>query len=260
MPTPRDLSPELRALLFGTPWGETFPKRPNPPPLPVDGRTVALRVLRKYLGELTFLKPAGRDPQGKALPLVEFKIPERNILIGWPDYEKAMEFPSVTFLHGVGNYDTIGLTGYVEENTRDKYGIGTVVQWMSEYREDVILEIWANKKPELRSILAGIETALSPTEQMYGLRFRMPDYFDELVCFTVGTRQEFDEADSAKNRRHAHITLEMRFTVVALVNYVLARPEINLMVDTDPDFNTAITNEELLPSKAAKKGPCDPCG
>lgn len=257
---PRDLSPELRKLLQGTPWGEVFPRRPNPTPLAIDGRSVALRTLRRYLTELTFLRPAGRNPDGSTREPIEFRIPERAIQIGWPDYEKTEEFPSITFLHGAGNYNTIGLTSYVEETTRDVYGVGTVVQWMSEYQEDVILEVWANKKSELRSILAGIETALTPTEQMYGLRFRMPDYFDELVCFTIGTRQEFDDEDSARNRRHARITVEMRFTVVALVNYVFARPELKVTVDGDVDYGTAVEDEELLPSSPTRSGPCDPCG
>lgn len=260
MPIPKDLSPEMRKLLFGTPWGETFPSRPNPPPLAVDGRTVALRILRRYLSELTFFRAGDKNPDGSRGSPIPFKIVEKDIQIGWPDYEKTENFPSVVLLHGAGEYNTIGLSGYVEEDTRDKYGIGTVVQWMSEYQEDVILEIWANKRAEMRSILAGIEVSLSPTEQMYGLRFTMPDYFGEFVCFTLGTRQEFDDADSAKNRRHARLTIEMRFTVVALVNYVLARGELHTTVDVDPDYNTPVTDEELGPSTPSQKGPCDPCG
>lgn len=260
MPIPRNLPSAIRKLLFGTPWGETFPERLNPPPLAFDGRTAALKILRTYLSNIFFLRPAGRNLDGSVRTPIEFQISERDIQIGWPDYEKTMEFPSITLLHGVGNYDSIGLTSYVEEDTRDRYGIGTVVQWMSEYREEFILEIWANKRSELRSILAGIEVAMSPTEQMSGLRFRMPDYFNELVCFTTGTRQEFDDEDSARNRRHARITMEMRFTVVSLVNYVLGRPEIKVLVDGDPDTGEVFTDEDVEPSEASHRGPCDPCG
>jgi len=259
MPIPNDLSPELRKLIFGAPWGEVYPGRANPPPLSFDGRTVALRTLRRYLSEILFQRPGGRDARGAALPPVGFKIAQKEIQIGWPDYEKELVFPSMTFLHGSGDYDMIGLTAYVEEETRDRYGKGTVVLWMSEYVETFQIEIWANKRAELRSILAGVETSLSPTEYMYGLRFSMPDYFGQLVRFTPGKRQEFDEADSARNRRRARLEVEMAFHVVALVNYELVRPELRVVVDGDQDYGLAVTDEELGPSKPTG-GSCAPCG
>lgn len=261
MPLPADLNPELEKLIFGTPWGRVNPKRANPQPLPHDGRTVALRILRKYISELTFFRPAGRDPQTKELLTpIGFKIPERDINIGWPDYEKALNFPSITFLHALAEYKAIGLAGYIEEDTRDRYGIGTVLQWQSEYTEEFILELWANKKAELRSILGGIETALSPSEQMYGIRFTMPDYFNEFVCFTIANRQEMDEEDGARNRRRARLTIEMRFNVVALVNYVRIQPMLDTRTDVDPITNIEICDGELAPSAAKKPGECDPCG
>ena len=130
MSAPNDLSPELKKLLFGTPWGAVFPERANPPPLSFDGRSVALGILRRYLSEITFRRPGGRDARGEALSPIDFKIEQKDIQIGWPDYEKEMNYPSLVFLHGPGDYDMIGLTSYVEETTRDRYGLGTVVMWM----------------------------------------------------------------------------------------------------------------------------------
>jgi len=259
MPIPNDLSPELRKLLFGSPWGEVFPARANPPPLSYDGRTVALRTLRRYLSEITFRRSGGRDAKGNPLTPIDFKIDEKEIQIGWPDYEKELVFPSLTFLHGPGDYDMIGLTGYVEEETKDRYGRGTVVAWMSEYVETFQIEIWANKRAELRSVLAGIETSLSPTQQMYGLRFTMPDYFGQFVRFTPGKRIEFDEQDSARNRRRARLDVEMAFHVVTLVNYELVRPELRVVVDADLDYGIEVSPEETGPSKPTG-GTCDPCG
>jgi len=241
------LSAKIRALLQGTPWGVVFPSRPNPPPLAYDGRSVAMRTLRSYLTEIQFSRPGGRDARGNVLPAIPFSIPERNIQIGWPDYEKEMEFPSLVFLHGQATYEPIGLTGYLDEDTKDKYGKGTVVAWMSEHTENFNIEIWANKRAELRAILAGIESSLSPTEQMYGLRFKMPDYYGQLVRFTVNNRQEFDEQDAAMNRRRARIEVEMAFHVVSLVNYTTVSPEVRVMTDTDVDYNTTIQVENSDP-------------
>lgn len=260
MAVPNNLSDAVKKLLWGTPWGEVYPKRANPPPLAYDGRSVALNTLRRYLSEISFRRPGGRDAKGEPLAPIEFRIGTKEIQIGWPDDEKEMKFPSLVFLHGPGDYDMIGLTGYIEENTKDRYGQGTVVAWMSEYVETFQIEIWANKRSELRSILAGIETSLSPTEQMYGLRFVMPDYFGQLVRFSPGKRQEFDEADSARNRRRARLDVEMAFHVVSLVNYALVQPTLKVVTDGDLDYGTAIDEDEVAPNRATEEGPCDPCG
>jgi hypothetical protein len=254
------LSKRLAALLSGNPWGAVFPSRQNPPPLAFDGRSVALSTLRSYLSEIQFRRPGGRDARGKVLAPISFQILEKDIQIGWPDYEKEMNFPSLVFLHGTGAYEPIGLTSYIEEDTRDRYGKGTVVLWSSEYTENFQIEIWANKRTELRAIIAGIETSLTPTEVMYGLRFKMPDYFGQLVRFTPNNRQEFDEQDSAMNRRRARIEIEMCFNIVSLVNYELLRPELQVQTDVDTDYNTPVLDVQIQPDQPTHEGPCEPCG
>lgn len=269
MPTPNDLPKDVLDLIQGDPWGKNvYPPRPNPPPLARDGRTAALRVFRSYLAALLFLRPGPVDARGARGEPIPFRVPKERIHIGWPDYEVDLEanFPSIVFLHQPGEDASLGLANYIDEKTQDKYGRGTVVQWMSEYQEDVIMEIWANKAAELRGLLAGIETASSPTELMAGLRFRIPDYYDQIVSFSSGTRQEFDEEDSARNRRRARLTFDMRFTKVALINagFPLA-VTTHTAVDVDPDTNREITAAEVRPRRDSPRDPCtadcgeDPC-
>jgi hypothetical protein len=243
------LSKFLQKVLFGTPWGTTYPARENPPPPAYDGRTVALRLLRRFITELTFYRA---NAEGQ--PPIPFQIAEKDIHIEWPDNEDDLVFPSIALLStGPANYDMIGLTGYVEENTRDVYAPGTVVQWMNEYRENIVLEIWATKKSERRAILAGLEAALSPTEQMYGLRFTMPDYFNELVCFAANDREIIDDGEAVKNRRRARITLQMRFHQVALVNY--NQLVTTTKVETDVDMDTELPIE--VDTVGVGEGTCD---
>lgn len=243
------LSKFIQKVLFGTPWGTTFPARENPPPPAFDGRTVALRLLRQFISELTFYRA-----NAEGLPPIPFQIAEKDIHIEWPDNEDDLIFPSIALLStGPANYDMIGLTGYIEENTRDKHGRGTVVQWMNEYRENLVLEIWASKKSERRAILAGLEAALSPTEQMYGLRFTMPDYFDELVCFSLNDREIIDDPDAAKNRRRARMTIQMRFHQVALVNYNELWTTTKVETDVDLDTDVVVDLDEV----GVGEGTCD---
>lgn len=231
--------PSLRQILFGNPFGEVFPPKPNPPPLSIDGRTIALRLLRDYITNLTFFRPMGQAP------VQAFQIDAKNFHIEWPDYIEDMKFPSVAIVHSRARYDVIGLVSYVEETTRNVYAKDTVLQWQSEYVEKIQLEIWTNKKAERRAILAGIETAMSPTEQMSGLRFQMKDYFNELVCFTLFDREIIDEPDSPKNRRRAQLGIEMRFNIVALVNAISMTPALITNTDYNESTGLAIQDAEL---------------
>lgn len=227
--------PTLRDKLFGSPFGEVFPPKPNPQPLSVDGRTVALRILREYICNLVFFLPGtvGGPPK-------RFQMKPENFHIEWPDNEDDLRMPGAVIIPSRANYDVIGLVSYVEESTRDVYAPGTVLQWQGEYVETVQLELQASTRPERRSMLAGIETALSPTEQMSGLRFRMPDYFGELVCFTLNDRENLDDPFSARYRRKSQLGIEMRFNVVALVNYLGLDPQVTVNTDVKQPDGTPV--------------------
>lgn len=226
---------DLRKILFGSPFGEIYPTKLNPQPLSVDGRTVALRILREYITNLVFFLPGSQGGSP-----IKFQIQEKNFHIEWPDGNTDLVFPAVVIIPARATYDVIGLVAYVEEATRDKYGIGTVLQWQGEYTETFQLEIQASSLPERRSMLAGIETALSPTEQMSGLRFRMPDYFNELVCFTLNDRENIDDPFAARNRRRAQLGIEMRFNIVALVNYLAFDPQVTTNTDIKQPDGTPV--------------------
>lgn len=239
MPNKSQFSKFIQDHLVGDPWGGVYPPKANPPPLPLDGRTVALRILRRYLSELEFLRPGAAPVNGAPEgPPVAFHVCEEHILVGWPAAEVEAAFPSIAMLGGPADYLAIGLGNYIDEDTIDKYQRGTAVQWQSEYSEKVTLEIWADSLPELRGILSGVETALTPTEVMYGIRFRMPEYFGQLVTFSLQSRENVDDADAARGRRRARLVVEMRFNVVALVN-VLGL-ELTMKTDVDIDEDTGV--------------------
>lgn len=224
--------PQLRVLLQGSPFGEVYPPKPNPLSPSIDGRTAALHILREYFTNLVFFRPmaVGQPPQ-------PFSIPPEHFYIEWPDQTEMMKMPCVAVVNSRAKYDVIGLVSYIEEDTRDTFGAGTVLQWMAEYLETLNVEVWTSKTSERRSILAGAEIAFSPTEQMSGVRFRMPEYFNELVCFTLNRREVIDEPDAVRNRRRAQLEIEMRFNIVALVNYTTMQP--TLVINTDVDGSGA---------------------
>lgn len=229
---PKSVSPNL----LGTPWGAVFPPKAAIPFPAIDGRTAALHVLRDYVCSLTFWRYAGPTK-----PPTPFQIQSKNFHVEWPDHVADLVFPSIAIVHSRADYDVIGLVSYVEEETQDVYAPNTVLQWQAEYVETINLEIWCAKKSERRALLAGLETAFSPTEQASGLRFKMPEYFGELCVFTIMRREIMDEPDAARNRRRAQIEVEMRFNIVALVNVVDAKPVIKVNVDADIDTGLPVS-------------------
>jgi hypothetical protein len=239
----------LRPLVQGQPWGETFPPKPSPQlsQIAIDGRTAALHVLRDYVTNLIFYRY-----MGPTAPIKPFQIPPDHFYIEWPDSTEDMVMPSIAIVHDRADYDVIGLVSYIEENTRDVYAPGTVLQWQAEYVETINLEIWASKQAERRGILAGLEISFSPTEQMSGVRFIMPEYFNELVCFTMMRREIMDEPDSARNRRKAQLELQMRFNIVTLINYSELATQVK--IDTDVDMDTQIP-VDLTQVPGASLGP-----
>lgn len=231
-----NFSKELRALLFGNPFGEVYPPRRNPPPPIVDGRTHALRILKRYFQELEFVRAGGKDGNGVELPPISFRVPERDIHVEWPDAPEDVHLPAIAFLgEDRGNYDSIGMTSYVEEASRDVYAPGTILVWMSEYQETFVVEVWSQTKAERRSIIAGLEVAFSPLQQMAGIRFKMPDYFDQLVCFELQDKEIVDDDLAVRNRRRARLRVLMRFNVVALVNAEDFTPIVTVADDAAPD-------------------------
>lgn len=222
-------------LLQGWPFGKTFPTKPNPAPPARDGRTIALRTFRDYITSLVFYRPL---INGMTEP---FQVPSEHFHIEWPDAIDDLKYPSMAVIPGKNTYDTIGLTAYVDEATRDVYAPNTVVQWQYEHTEMIMLEVWTNTIPERRSILAGIEAAMIPTETLAGIRFRMPDYFDQLVCFTVMESELIDDMDSARARRRARISVEMRFTNVVLINANDMHTTVQTNVDVDEDTGELVS-------------------
>lgn len=225
---------DAHALIQGEAFSYVYPPRDKPRLPPTDGRSVALSILRKYLAELIFHLPKDGNisaNEGEGGVTSSFRICEDSIFTETSDAFQEAALPSVAFTPAKGDYNAIGLgIGYTEE-TRDLYGEGTVQIWLSEYTETFTMEVWAPTKAMRRALVAGIEIAMTPVEFMYGLRFRMPEYWNETVCFTLTSRTNIDDTEAQKGRWRAHFEVEMRFNVVAQVLY----EDIVPLVSTETD-------------------------
>lgn len=220
----RDKTPAKQLISgFGT---EPWPPRPLRPLPAVNGRTVALRILARYISELTFHLPGDKGSNAT----VPFRVPLEDVHIEQPANVEALKMPSFVFLPGTGEYLPVGLGPSIDESSFDVHAPGTALQTQSEYQETITIEAWAHSKPLRRSLVAALEVALVPTEVMYGIRFVMPDYYRQTVCFTLASSMMPDDPDAVRNRRWGHLSVEMRFDVVQLVNAATLKPLVTLDV------------------------------
>lgn len=236
------LSQRVLDLIVGQPFGEVSPPRVDPIQPAHDARTAALKVLKLYLSELTFYR-AG-DIGGAPIP---FQVPPDHIKTEPVDSVDDAQMPAITFVPGDGTSEALGLGAYLEETSKDVYAPGTAVQWQSEYAETFTIEIVCATRAQRRAVVAGVVRAMSPTEFMYGIRFRMPDYFDQLVVFVINRRSLSRDYGSSMKRRHiAEIQVEMKLTEVSLQNVVEVQPRVDVDVKSPGSAFDPATDAELL--------------
>jgi len=236
-PPPSDAATRL---IPGTRWGDVYPCNP----ISIknrsgdDARTAAMRVLKDYFAELTFWRTGG-----VCQPPIPFKVHPDAIYIGQPDNDVDLQLPVIMFDHAEEEYNGFGFTPDVIESTRDVYQFGTVLLHHYTQQEEFIIEVWSAKQPERRALVAGLQTAFMPSDEYYGLRFRLPEYFDQPVVFTPMSNMRIDD-EAIRGRRIFKMKVEYRIEVVTLVAYAELNPQavVNTYEQGDP---TAMTLGEL---------------
>lgn len=214
---------------FYTPVGTVYPVIPKPPPVTTDARTSALKVLREYISELTFYKPGINNSNQN----ISFQIPFDQIHIDQPDNETSEVYPTIVF--EPGNVE-LWYSGYFDEQSMDEFGKGTVLFVHGEQIEHITVRIKTMFRADRRAVMAGLERALSPFEQIWGgMRlFCGSDYYNQTPGFFIDTTRVIDGPESANNRREATISLSMHVQIVELVNYKAIIPLTPTTTDGDP--------------------------
>lgn len=183
------------------------------PPRDVEGRTAALSTLFDYFCELTFYRTGGK---GKAP--YPFRLTRSECHIEWPENVENIHYPSIGVLAGDSDHDPIGLSPVVDESTKDRFGCGTALWRLWDYKEVLQLEVWASSRAERRALVEGLQQALSPSESVSNLRLLLPTYFNQRASYTLLGAIRADDG-AAKNRRRAVLRMELRYDVVRLARY-----------------------------------------
>lgn len=249
----------ITKVLVGLPWGEVYPDKPAPPPPALDGRTAGLRILARYISELTFFRE--NKPGEDAIP---FKIALDNIHIEWPDDADIVnaKLPIIALISGGDiDYQFVGMGNWVDESTRDVHGRNTVLQVQNENVEPIFIEVLCATKQQRAALREGLVNALSPTEFMAGIRFKMPDFYNQTATFSLQRGTVVEGEDSVRNRRALRLVVEFSYLDVVLVNCEPLTPQITTFVDTT-DGTDEIDLDLQEPDRVALEGaegqPTDP--
>jgi hypothetical protein len=220
----------MSALVTGPEWGRLVPPKPQIPPLAEDARTHVLERFADYLACIAFQVP---NPPG---PNAAYQIPRDRILVEWPDDDQtAMKFPTLTFEPGRFELLPKGLTPAANEASRDRFGPGTVLVSSYEYVELVTLAVWSSTRSQRRTMLAGIEWALTPTEAPAGISIHVPSYYGEVAHFEAKEGQNIDVEDSMRRLRRSELVFEMSFDLVRLVRVDTIEPRVEVAVFEQSD-------------------------
>jgi hypothetical protein len=216
----------VREKVVGFLWGDVRPERVPPPNDELDARLHAVHALFDYLSKIEFALDEDGDGKTRA-----FRIKREQFLDEWPDDMKSLIFPSVTALPGEMVLTPRGLTNDLDETTTDKFGKGTCVLPLHEHQEKIVLDVFATTRFQRAAVVAGFERAFDASEQMSGIRLPLPRYFGQQARFTLERVDMVDDADSARRRRQAKLTVRMEVDVCRLVDVVTFEPRARVTVE-----------------------------
>ena len=118
----------------------------------------------------------------------------------------------------------------IDEESWGIRGPGTALAWIGEHRERVTLEVWSKDDAQRRAVMAMLEAAFQPAEDMGSLVLPLPKYFDQIARYTLDGLQVLDDQDAARNRVRILFMVDLEVAVVRLVGAVKMRPRIEVGV------------------------------
>lgn len=225
--------------IVGDPIGVVFPAMPATTGTGFDAREHALRALKRFIGCLAFERKMARGEPSK-----RFQIPMDQIHVYQPDDVKDVQFPfAIGIRPSKGNHINVDLgPPDVVDGSEDVFGPGTVLFERSTYCEQIGIEVLGSKHAHRVAMVAGLEEAITMWENGIMI-LRLPDYYDQLVTFSLVASEYIDDDPVFKNRRRADLYVDMEVPEVSLVHYKPFRPESiiavgpEVVVDVRPELD-----------------------
>ena len=123
----------------------------------------------------------------RGAPSDPFALDLNRVFIEYPDNVETLQFPSIAFVPGRGQYIPRSALGgaSVAEDTYNQNGPGSALLIAVDYKEAFTIEIWASKIAERRAMVAAIETMFFSYDGTTDLRIILEDYYGLVATFTL---------------------------------------------------------------------------
>jgi hypothetical protein len=229
-----------RAMVAGTLNGTVLPFRPMPALPATDAREHALGALADFIALIQF-----RREMGAGVVAQTFAIKREDIHLYEPDDVHKAKYPSIGFIPAEAQDDYYALGPAAElEDTRDVYGLGTVLMRACDHVETFVIEAYTSKHSLGHAIKAGIQAVFRMLEQSSALRLKLPLYFDQVASFDLEGSNRGEDPDTIRNRRRDQLICRMQVPQVYLRNYVELRPETDFggveATDIGPEVDVTV--------------------
>ncbi len=240
MPQETDLVQVLSKFMDGTgaqPIGLVSPPRTDAPNLPDKGaRFHALSRFLDFCAALPFMRTMQGEPQAFRVPRAQMFVDQPDSVVGAPD---GAPLPTLAFLTSE-NDDMSEEDGWlgpsqIMDETANVFAPNTVLFWVGDLIEDVILEVVSDKPAKRRAIIEGLKQALRSSDDGGALRLVLPGYFNQIATFTYQTAEYEQEPDAVRNRRRARLKINLYVPEVMLANAVTFLPFITVTTGVDVD-------------------------
>lgn len=213
------------SLIVGNPFGEE--QREDEARLLAedrDGRTIALTWFKKYLCEqvISVSGDQGQKPMRITLDPANFFLEPPPSL---PDGLKPI---AVGIEPGEPEYKDVGMGETMLAETHNVYRPNTVVKRVADYHETFKMIFVCANAPQRRAVKKMIEHTCIPTEAIMGIRFKMPDYYDQTATFVFENAMLDDSLIMPNGRYDLDVSFLLYMDFVRLVYVNRFEPTIQV--------------------------------
>lgn len=188
-----------------------------------DAHTALTRGLAEYMTGLVGELPGGR------------RTTLRRVLDHYAEPEEVAEFPTgVVWSPSVGTYDSSRFTPSATSESR--VPDGRYIIQATEYKLDLLMEVWATDEKERMALIAAVEDAMVPVDWMFGCRLELPHYFNMRADYQLISMGYEDTAESASRRyRKATFTVASSIPVARLSKLPTLKPRVEVEVEVNSE-------------------------
>jgi hypothetical protein len=227
---------QLNAPVLGPPTATLSPHQPvvlftsarqRPPPLTANQATDAHTGLTRGLAQYLRTLSTGSFADGRDIRLID-------VAETWSEPEKEACYPcGCIYAPEIGHYDASRLSPEAVLKEAVPAPDGRFIIKTAEFTQDLVGELWCTDNKQRMAVAAMVETGLTASNFMYGVKLLLPHYFNSVGIYELKDMGYIDSAELAKERiRKIHFVVSGQISVLRLAEIPGAKPRATATTST----------------------------